>query len=169
MFQRIAAAAAAVGLCAGLAPAVAAAEGMKPEAVDFARDLPATEAALQSVCSSQETRAITPAQIPGVTEQKQIDCDGFDFFGKGRRAEFVFGDGELVLVWILTEAADEAQLIAAFKDAYGAPTHETADMVAFADDHAAVRRDKPEALFYSPAVAEPFRARFDAMAAGAAQ
>ncbi|WDI32993.1 hypothetical protein PUV54_07255 [Hyphococcus flavus] len=137
----------------------------KPAVLTFGASAADMTAALETHCTEQNLREISPPSMPGVSSQTQIDCEGFSYFGAPRLAEFVFGDDALTLVWILTEKSEEEALIAAFKNAYGAPSHETTMFTAFADDCAAVRKDVPEALYYAPAASDGFQAWFDQQAA----
>ena len=82
----------------------------------------------------------------------QIDCDGLEFRGQPRWTEFVFRDDSLVMVWILTTAEEEPEILAAMSAVYGVPSHSGANWFGFVDHMAAVRRDKPEVLFYSQAL-----------------
>lgn len=132
----------------------------KPGVIDFGESVKAMEAALAPFCSSQSTRE-TERFFDYLKIQHQIDCEGFEYFGAARNAEFVFGDDQLMIVWILTEKSDEAALEQAFRGAYGEPSHLTADFTAFADHNAAVRKDVPEALYYGDSVADQFRGWFD--------
>jgi len=143
----------------------AAQDGARPDIISFGDSVGQMERALLDSCTTMATRETQPF-MPIHTKQHQIDCEGFDYFGAPRKAEFVFGDDALIFVWILTEKSEEAELEQAFKRLYGTPTHETAAFTAFADDHAAVRKDIPEALFYSPEIADQYRAFFDGQAAG---
>ena len=145
---------------AAAAGEAAAGDATKPGVIDFGARLEAMDKALDSHCETKTTRETAPF-MPIHAVQHQIDCEGFAYFGAARKAEFVFGDGALIFVWILTNKSEEADLERAFRDAYGEPTHVSAAFTAFADDHAALRKDIPEALFYSPAIAEQYRAFFD--------
>ena len=134
--------------------------GHPPEAL-YGASVNGVATALEGRCTTINIRQIDPPQVPGATTQAQIDCDGYGYFGAPRLAEFVFADDELLLIWILTEKSEEAALIDAFKAEYGEPTHDTDGMTAFANNRAAVRKDVPEALYYSAAIADLVRARFE--------
>lgn len=136
----------------------------KPDVIAFGETSAAMTDVLQAHCAEQNLREVDPPSMPGVSSQVQIDCKGFPYFGARRLAEFVFADDALTLVWILTEKSEEDALIAAFKDQYGAPSHDTPMFTAFADYRVAVRKDIPEALYYAPQAAEAFRTWFDQQA-----
>ena len=135
-------------------------EATRPGVIDFGASLAAMDDALDSHCDAKTTRETEPF-MPIHAVQHQIDCEGFAYFGAARKAEFVFGDDALIFVWILTDKSEEADLERAFRKAYGEPTHVSPAFTAFADDNAALRKDIPEALFYSPAISEQYRAFFD--------
>lgn len=135
-----------------------------PVAVEFGADLKQTAESLGPLCTSQTVRTIEPPQIPGVSEQVQLDCEGFDYFGAKRKAEFIFGDDALTIIWILIEGSEIDDLVAAFNQSFGEPTHDTSNFTAFADDQSAVRKDVPEALYYAPEVAAAYRGWFDQQA-----
>ncbi|MHA7871073.1 MAG: hypothetical protein ACX939_01850 [Hyphococcus sp.] len=148
------------GLCTMMAATPVAAQSFaKPEVISFGAGAAEMRAALEDKCATQETRKIAPPFLPNIeTEQLQIDCDGFLFFGKPRRAEFVIGDDSLEMVWILTEAKEEAALRAAMTKAYGAPALVSDDMELFTEARAGLRKDIPEILFYSDALAPAMEA-----------
>jgi len=135
-----------------------------PEVARFGAGIEHTAEILAPLCTSQSVRAIDPPQIPGVSEQVQLDCEGFDYFGAKRKAEFIFGDDALTIVWILIEASEIEKLVDDFNQAYGEPSHDTANVTAYAEHNAAVRKDVPEALYYAPEVARAYQDWFDQQA-----
>lgn len=137
----------------------------KPDIVVFGASAAEFAVALGPYCQSQTITPVEPPQIPGASKQSQLECTGFHYFGAPRLAEFIFGDDALTIVWILTEKSEEPALIVAFKAAFGDPSHETPAFTAFAGSRAAVRKDVPEALYYSPSVAAAYDAWFDQQAA----
>lgn len=133
----------------------------RPEIVAFNSTVTAMESDLADHCDSQTTRRIDPPFLPDVqNEQMQIDCEGFSFLGQPRHAEFVFRDDSLVMVWILTEAAEEPAILAQMRTAYGAPSHDTEPYVAFMDYRTALRREPPEVLFFSDVLADAYAGFF---------
>lgn len=114
-----------------------------------------------AVCASHTVRELDPAEMPlATTSHVQVDCHGYDYFGAGRLAEFVFADGALTHVWVLVEESDLDPLQAAFVDAFGAPDVQAPVFAAFFEQRAAVRRDVPEALYYSETAAPLFEGFF---------
>jgi len=113
---------------------------------DIARDL-------EPKCTELNVKQIQTPQIPGVERHTQIDCFGFEYFGSPRLAEFVFAEDRLILTWILVDEADLPGLESAFVDQFGEPSIRHATISGFADSNAAVRKDIPEALYYSDDVA----------------
>lgn len=134
---------------------------LKPDLVYFPAKYESLQDELSQHCTSLESRKIEPAEIPDTKfSQVQLDCQGFQYEGKSRLAEFVFRDGLLVLVWILTDKSEEVSLEKKLIAEYGKPSHQSAGFTAFTSKHSALRKDKPEVLFYSPAVAPLFEAWF---------
>ncbi len=114
-----------------------------------------------SHCETAITRELDPAELPlATTSHEQVDCDGFAYFGAERMAEFVFADGALTHVWVLVDANELTSLQDVFETSYGAPEHDTEGFAAFTAHNAAIRRDIPEALYYSDAAAPLFQAWF---------
>ena len=120
----------------------------------------------ETLCERHDLVVLDPAELPiAQSRHEQVNCTGFHHAGRLREAEFVFADGALAFVWVLTDAEEEAAHLATMRASYGAPTHDTALFVAFADHNTALRRDVPEFLYYSDAIAPMYRGWFDQMAA----
>lgn len=135
--------------------------GLKPDVINFDMDYEALNGRLNDYCSRIEERKIEPLQIPETRDsQVQIDCYDFHYEGKSRLAEFVFRDGQLILVWILTDKSEENKFEKKLTAEYGGPSHTTSGFTAFTAKHAALRKDKPEVLFYNPVVSGLFEAWF---------
>jgi hypothetical protein len=132
-----------------------------PLTVDFGAAVQQTAKSLEPLCTSQTLQSTEPPQIPGVSDQVQITCEGFDYFGASRTAEFIFGDDALTIIWILIDASETDDLEDSFKETFGEPSHDNANFTAFASHQAAVRKDVPEALYYAPAVSQAYREWFD--------
>lgn len=143
-----------LGGCATLAPDVS-----QPAEISFGETLQGMQAELDGACTSMDVRHFDPPQIPDAQSHDQIDCLGFDYFGAPRKAEFVFMDDQLVLVWILVEPEDLPALEAAFVSLHGEPSHVGEGIKGFADARAAVRSDVPEALYYWEEIAPLVEAR----------
>ena len=115
----------------------------------------ATSAQLQRrlayYCPKLSTRKIDPPFLPSVkTQQLQIDCDGFQFRGRGRHVEFVIRDDRLVMVWLMVQASESAEIIRDMKRALGRPTGQNQNYVAFERHRMAWRHKPAEILFYAP-------------------
>ena len=126
----------------------------RPAVVRFGAELVESTKELRPLCTKLDTRQM---QRPFLVlrdivkvRQMQVDCDGFQFAGAARWAEFVFADDSLAMVWILTEAKDEVALLRDMTKAYGEPTHRNEKFIAFARHGAALRTDRPEVLFFAP-------------------
>ena len=155
----------ALGFSCAIAGAALANDVRKPDIIAFGASAAEMAIALEPYCRDQAMKTVEPPQIPGAAKQSQLDCAEFNYFGAPRLAEFVFADDALTIVWILTDKSEESALITAFKAAYGDPSHDTPAFTAFADSLAAVRKDVPEALYYSQSVAAAYRGWFDQQAA----
>lgn len=124
-------------------------------------DEAANAPALAQMCDSQDRRVLDPASLPLAQDSYvQIDCQGFAYQGAERTAEFIFADGQLTHVWVLVEAAELDPLTADFTRAYGQADVVAEQFTAWFNARAAVRRDIPEALYYSEAAAPLFEAWF---------
>ncbi|WP_430431573.1 hypothetical protein [Oceanicaulis sp.] len=117
--------------------------------------------ALSRICERQTRRTLDPAQLPlAQSSHVQIDCQGYAFLGAPRLAEFVFADGSLTHVWILVEATELDTLEMQFAAAYGPADARAAEFSAWYEARTAVRKDVPEALYYSAHAAPLFEAWF---------
>jgi hypothetical protein len=123
----------------------------RPEIIQFGTGTAELESVLKPLCKKgQRTRPIDPPFLPNVKNQQlQIDCEGFEFMGAPRWAEFVIGDGELKMVWIMVEAHEQDSIATAMEEAYGPPSHRNENYIAFSQNRAAWRFQPAEVLFYS--------------------
>lgn len=155
------------GLALTAAPAAALADSLDlPPGIEFGASPATLTGTFDELCESFQLRQLDPAELPIAQESHvQVDCRGFSHAGADRLAEFVFADDALAFIWILTEAAEEPTHLAALRQRFGTPTHDTPLFVAFADDQVALRRDVPEFLYYGEAIAPMYRGWFDQMAA----
>lgn len=107
---------------------------------------------------SIKVRTNEPMQLPTAqNSQSQMDLYGYRYAGKKRKAELIFADDALDIVWILTEAEEEASFIEQFRKKYGEPSHITEDVTFFLDHGVAVRNQPHEILFISERLKEPYR------------
>jgi hypothetical protein len=122
----------------------------KPEVIKFGETKSNIMMELDKICKIGSDRQISPVELPTATKtQSQLDVEKFMYAGKKRNAEFIFADGILDMVWILTEAEEEDTLIAGFTQRYGKPTHVREDVTFFLNAGVAVRNDPHEVLFIS--------------------
>ena len=84
------------------------------------------------------------------TQQLQIDCDGFQFRGRGRHVEFVIRDDRLVMVWLMVQAAESEEIIRDMKRALGGPTGQNQSISPLKRHRIAWRHKPAEILFYAP-------------------
>jgi hypothetical protein len=96
---------------------------VKPDSIRFGSTVKQMEMVLKTLCSTMKTRRIDPPFLDGIKDrQMQIDCEGFIFRDKPRHAEFVFGDDDLKMVWVMTDPKERVALEAAMRSAYGQPS-----------------------------------------------
>ncbi|HSM94721.1 MAG TPA: hypothetical protein VLT91_01665 [Rhizomicrobium sp.] len=136
-------------LIALLPGAAFAREPFMPDVIHWGATTEQMETVLAGKCKKMVTRPIDPPFLDNTRKQTQIDCEGFVFRGKPRHAEFVIGDEQLKLVWIMTGADEDAALRDAMVGEYGPPDHRNKVYDAFVAHRAAVRLDKHEVLFYA--------------------
>lgn len=133
----------------------------KPDDIRFGATLAQMQTLLGNDCKSSNTREINPPFLHNVkTRQMQIDCEGFDFQGKPRHAEFVFGDDVLMMVWIIVTPEERTPIEQAMTSVYGKPNQHNAKYLAYTQKHAALRLDRSEALFYAPELESYFSSDF---------
>lgn len=136
-----------------LAQAQAGEPASKPAIIDYSADIDSVEEKLEPLCDRLVRRPIRPPFLSTVEDsQEQLDCDGFAFAGKKRWAEFMFADGVLEGVWILTEAEDEERLVRDFISLYGEPAERRVNGMIFPEANTLIRYDIPEVLYYSDRV-----------------
>ena len=123
----------------------------QPEVIQFGSSAEDMQVTLSNYCeTSMELRVFDPPEIPIAQEShQQIDCEGFDYLGAPRLAEFVFIDGKLQLVWILLTDQERETTIAAMREVYGSQGQENEQVVAFTENRTAWRNEPAEVLFYS--------------------
>ncbi|SIN63018.1 hypothetical protein SAMN02745824_1165 [Parasphingorhabdus marina DSM 22363] len=133
----------------------------KPEVIAFGASVADIEKQLTSRCTKMDVRTFDPPRMPIAKNlHQQIDCQGFQFMGEPRLAEFVFADDRLQLVWILVDADDQERIIAAMRETYHSQGLENKMAIAFPEHRTAWRFEPAEVLFYSGEVAPMFEARF---------
>lgn len=130
-----------------------------PRGLDSGADLITARTILSAHCPHYEERRIEPVTLlGGLSEQMQIDCFGLVVAGFPRKAEFVFGDGRLDLIWILTRNEEHARMRGHLTHLYGAPLEESDTYIIWPDGRA-LRTDVPEIMIASPDVAAALTGR----------
>jgi hypothetical protein len=137
-----------------------------PDLVEFGASLETMSERLADHCTEANIRTIDPPFMPDVQNiQQQLDCDGFDYMGEPRWAEFVFRDGILEMIWMMVDADDEDRIVAAMRTAYESEGiyfegdgEDTPRIIGFEDHNTAWRFEPPEVLFYSEAMAPALEA-----------
>jgi hypothetical protein len=125
------------------------AEPFMPGIIRWGASTTEMQSALTGKCEHMVVRKIEPPFLDNTKTQTQIDCEGFVFHGKPRHSEFVIGDEQLKLVWIMTAPNEDAELRDAMTAEYGPPDHRNETYDAFVAHRAALRLDKHEVLFYA--------------------
>ncbi len=96
-------------------------EPFMPAVIHWGASTMQMQEALKGKCEKMVTRPIDPPFLDNTKKQMQIDCEGFMFRGKPRHAEFVIGDDQLKMVWIMTGPDEDAVLRGAMVAEYGLP------------------------------------------------
>ncbi|MDF1698905.1 MAG: hypothetical protein P1U56_23830 [Saprospiraceae bacterium] len=130
----------------------------KPKVFEFGSTMVEMQHRMQPLSDSLSVRLNEEIQLPTAHKsQSQLDVHGFMYAGKKRKAELIFADDALDIVWILTEAEEEEKFIEKFESMYGAPTHITNEATFFINDATAVRNTPHEVLFISQRLIEPYK------------
>lgn len=136
-----------------------------PEVVEFGASLETMTERLSDYCAEANIRTIDPPFMPDVQNiQQQLDCDGFDYMGEPRWAEFVFRDGILEMIWMMVDADDEDRIVAAMRETYESEGvyfdggEDAPRIIGFQEHNTAWRFEPPEVLFYSEVMAPALEA-----------
>lgn len=122
----------------------------RPEMFIFGESFNASKEKALDACERIVERDIVPITAPLAKEsQKQIDCYGLFYAGKPRKAELVFQDDQLDLIWILFPAEEQDEIIQSMTDFYGEPTMVIGYGTIYLQANAAVRAEPSEVLFAS--------------------
>ena len=133
-----------------LSPAAHATDIAKPAVFQFGSSVADMEARMKPLCTSLNTRGITPITAPlAKHSQVQIDCLGFAYAGHPRKVELVFQDDQLDIVWVRFPEEERPQLLAAFKARHGEPSQDIDFGTVFLQANAALRNKPSEVLFAS--------------------
>ncbi|HEY2322632.1 MAG TPA: hypothetical protein VGJ82_07175 [Thermoanaerobaculia bacterium] len=139
----------------------AARDALRPPVVRFGSSVAEMQKALAGSCAPMKTRVIDPPFLTDVKQQQlQIDCEGFQYLGKPRHAEFAFRDDQLELVWIMT-TPEEADFIASLmRTAFRVEPNRNAQYVSIAGEKIALRSKPAEVLLYSSGIAAQYEPDF---------
>ena len=130
----------------------------KPEVLAFGSSLAEMKKQLKPLSEAMTERLEEPIQLPTAQDaQSQLDVSGFLYAGKKRNLELIFADDALDIIWILTEAEEEAVFLEQFEALYGAPTHVKEEVTFFLNDGVAVKNNPHEVLFISDRLKEPYK------------
>ena len=143
-----------------LSATVATSDVTKPDTITFGSSVADIQTAIASSCTTMDLRSFDPPKVPiAKTSHQQIDCQGFDYMGEPRLAEFVFTDDRLQLVWILVDEDDQDRIIAAMEQEYGSKGLRNDMLIGYPAQRTAWRYEPKEILFYSEEVAPLFESR----------
>lgn len=116
----------------------------------FERTLEQQLSQLQASCSPLELVRIEDIWLRNQpAEQRQANCYNFPYAGFERKIEFVYGDGKLEVVWILTAKAEEQRVRELLIAEWGASTINNAVWEVFDGGRIALRKDTTELLILS--------------------
>jgi hypothetical protein len=138
----------------------------EPSAIQWGSGVEAMKARLTGQCEKMTVRPIKPPFLTAVKDQQQIDCEGFNFFGRARHAEFVIGDDSLEMVWVMIDPGEYDAALKAMTAAYGASPARREDMIGWPANRTALRSKPAEFLFYSPRQAAEWEDWYRKPAAG---
>lgn len=127
-----------------------------PPEVRFGASIDELAPELEEACFFTNTRENDPSLPTQPETQTQIDCFGYPVSGFERKIEFVFGDGHLELVWILTGVGEEDRLRDTLTEQFGEAEILMPGMESFADRHVILRTDKPELMMASDAIFQAY-------------
>jgi hypothetical protein len=128
-----------------------------PKAFEFGATFEELEERLRAIARASDREIIEEPWLPTAPErQTQLNLYGIVYAGFFRKAEVVFGDDRLELVWILTGKAEEDRVRDRLVAEHGEPVFVSDDFEAFAGWRVALRKDKPEVLLVSERLAPVF-------------
>ncbi len=134
----------------------------KPSVFEFGSSMEDMKIALKSMSDSMTVQMNEPIQLPTAQKsQMQLNVYGFKYAGKKRKAELIFADDQLDIIWILTEAEEEKEFLKEFTAMYGKPTHQMKDVTFFLNHGVAVRNVPHEVLFLSERLKAPYKQWLD--------
>lgn len=92
-----------------------------------------------------EEKPIKPSRYPIAKEDFQLNSYGYSYGGFPRKIEFIFLDGELKVIWILTAKEEEGRIKASFSRQFGNPIRESKKYIYF-NRNMRIRKDVSEIL-----------------------
>jgi hypothetical protein len=132
-----------------------------PSEFEFGGRLEDLDERLRALAMESTLEIVEEPWLPTNPErQVQLNLYGIAFAGFLRKAEVVFGDDRLELVWILTGAGEEDRVRDLLTQEYGDPVFESEAVEAFADWRIVLRKDKPEVLLVSERLVPMYRERY---------
>lgn len=121
-----------------------------PAVVDFITTLDAQRESLEDSCAPLLVERIEEVWLPNAPgEQRQANCFNLHFAGFDRKFEFVYGDGALEVVWVLTAEPEEQRVRGLLQADWGPPSISNEVWEVFGQGRISLRKDKPEILILS--------------------
>lgn len=129
-----------------------------PQVLQFGKTLQNLRPLFEDNCQGVMVKNIEKIWLESKpAKQTQLNCYGIPYAGFIRKAEAVFGDDKLQLVWILTQKPEESRLRALLTERFGQADYIDENWEAFDDWKVALRKDKPEVLILSDQMARIYR------------
>jgi hypothetical protein len=136
-------------------------DALRPPVVRYGSSVAEMQKALAGSCTTMNRRVIDPPFLSGVTKQQlQIDCEGFQYLGKPRHAEFAFRDDRLELVWIMTTPEEKGFIVSLMRTAFRVDPKQNEKYLSIAGEQIALRNKPAEVLLYSSGVAGQYEGDF---------
>ena len=120
-----------------------------PSILQFGASFKALKAELEAQCQPMLIKETKPWLPNKPEKQLQVNCFNLNYLGFPRKLEFVFGDDQLELVWILSAKEEEGRIRELLVDYFGPASNVTPDWETFKRGEVYLRKDKPEVLAVS--------------------
>jgi hypothetical protein len=113
-------------------------------------DRDSVHAAAKSHCARFDTLTYDAAQAAPYASQVQVDCFGYQLFGKARKIELLVNEGRLGFYWIMVDKEELSAIRRRLHGTVGDPLCETHQYVIFKGERVALRFDPAEVLVGLP-------------------
>lgn len=121
-----------------------------PAVLNFTATFNAQRDSLEDSCTPLLVESIEEVWLPNVPdEQLQANCFNLHFAGFDRKFEFVYGDGDLEVVWVLTAELEERRVRGLLQADWGPASISNEVWEVFGQGRISLRKDRPEILILS--------------------